>query len=372
MIVRAYFKAKMRFKTTFRTFREKLVLPRAAVWRGLISFWLMAIQVTSANAVWADESNNAYQLGRGYTAGNSGLHLGGYASLHGESFGHSPASLNLSYLSLFVTWDNNSKLRFFSELEIENGLSVAEHRSLGSENTNFRVERFHLHYLINDNLNLRIGKVLTPIGQWNLIHVDPLVWTTTRPVATENLFSEHATGIMLSGTVLFEEQSLDYSVYADYSSSLDLSKEPPRFDNAMGLRLRYNVSDNLQLGASYADFALADSPAIRNHLIGLDFAWSYQRFAINSEIVYRKNEATINQNAWQGYIQGVSPLTSHLYAVGRYEFFDQPSEKLGQAGVLGFAFRPSPPLALKLEYRLGKQNRDLAPNGLFASFSVLF
>lgn len=164
--------------------------------------------------------------------------------------------------------------------------------------------------------------MLTPVGQWNLIHVDPLVWTTTRPVATTNLFSDYATGIMFHGTVLIGERFLDYSVYSDYSSTLDPSPvDGLAFDNAQGMRMRYHATDTLQLGLSYVDFALIDSTHTRNHLLGLDFSWAYQRFAINSEIVYRNNDSTINHNAWQGYIQGVSPFTSSLYAVGRYEFF---------------------------------------------------
>jgi hypothetical protein len=138
------------------------------------------------------------------------------------------------------------------------------------------------------------------------------------------------------------------------------------------MHLRYNVNDNLKIGFSYADFALQDSPNTRNHLVGLDVAWAYQRYAVNSEIVYRNNGATVNNNAWQGYIQGVSPIAGRFYAVGRYEFFDQPNEQFGQVGVLGIAYRPRPPLTLKLEYRLGQHNRTLAPDGLFASFSVLF
>jgi hypothetical protein len=202
----------------------------------------------------------------------------------------------------------------------------------------------------------------------------PLVWTSTRPVATNNLFAEHATGIMLQGVIPLSERSIEYSVYSDYTSSLDPKRgDAPNFDNAQGLRLRYSLYDNLQIGFSYADFALMGDTNSRNHLTGLDLAWSYQRFAINSEIVYRdSNNLSVSQHAWQGYIQGVSPLTESLYAVGRYEFFDQAQQQTGEAEVLGLAYRPTPSLVMKVEYRLGKHNRQLAPDGLFASFTVLF
>jgi len=350
------------------------VVSQISMHRFLLAACIMALCfLPITGTALAGEPNSGYQLGRGYALGNTGIRLGGYASMHSEGFGQVPWSFNVSDASLFVTWDNGSKLRFFSELEVEDAISAGQHQGLTASKANFRVERLYLDYLATENLSVRIGKILTPVGQWNLIHADPLVWTSTRPVATDNLFAEHATGLMVQGTVPIGEQSLDYSVYGDYSSTLDPARtEPPFFDNAVGARLRYNVSDNLKIGFSYVDFALQDSRTIRNHLAGLDVAWSHQRFAVNSEIVFRNNDAAVNNNAWQGYIQGVCPLAGQFYAVGRYEFFDQPNRQFGQVGVFGLAYRPRPPLTLKLEYRLGQHNRDLAPNGLYASFSVLF
>jgi hypothetical protein len=324
--------------------------------------------------VFAVEKTDSYRLGQGYSLGNTGIHLGGYGITQVKALGTSPWSFNMNDLSLFLTWDNGSRLRFFSETEVENLLSAGEHQGLGVKNAKFQLERLYLDYLINDNLTVRLGKILTPIGQWNLIHADPLVWTTTRPVATTNLFSEHATGVMLHGSVPFGGKSLEYGVYGDYSSSLDpVPTETVHFDHALGVRLRYPFSDNLQIGFSYIDFTLQDSRKTQNHLVGLDIAWNYQRFAVNSEIVYRNNDARgTPNNAWQGYVQGVFPIISHVYGVGRYEFFDQIRSPFGHVGVFGLAYRPRPPLVWKLEYRLGEHNRDLAPDGMFASFSLLF
>ena len=71
-------------------------------------------------------------------------------------------------------------------------------------------------------------------------------------------------------------------------------------------------------------------------------------------------------------MQGVAPLVSHWYAVGRYEYFQQPQGPTGQLGVFGLAFRPIPPLVWKVEYRLGTHNESAAPDGLYGSFAVLF
>ena len=340
----------------------------------LLTTWLAVLLSITSCVVFAGGENKGYQLGRGYKVGDTGIHLGGYAIAQTRGVGSSPWSFNVDDLSLFLTWDNGSRLRFFSETEVENLLSAGEHRDLTTGMAKFQLERLYLDYLVNESLTVRLGKILTPVGQWNLIHADPLVWTTTRPVATDNLFSEHATGIMLHGMIPLAGRSLDYSVYGDYSSALDPSHtESIHFDNAIGARLRYALTNKLLIGASFVDFALQDSRNTRNQLMGFDFAWSYQHFAVNSEIVYRNNDSSVSRNnLWQGYVQGVAPLTNHFYGVSRYEFFDQAKDQFGQVGVFGFAYRPKPPLIWKLEYRLGEHNRHLAPDGLYASFSLLF
>jgi hypothetical protein len=364
----------------------------------LLAYWL----TTYCVLVQADDTETSgYQLGRGYAVADTGITLGGYASTHLQALGSSPWRWNVSSLSSFVTWDSGAKLRFFSETELENGLTADGSQNLTTGDAVLHLERLYLDYLISNQATIRIGKMLTPIGQWNLIHVDPLVWTTSRPVATTDLFSSYTNGAMLHGSVALGQRALEYAVYGDYGSVLDPSTsrfEGPVFDNAQGLRLRYDVLDTLKLGLSYSDFALSSSPNIRNHLLGMDFAWAYQRFAINSEVVlnmknptphlsdehdtlvdldaYRKSTTL---NAWQGYIQGVCPLINSFYAIGRYEFFDQnnwglssTNRQFGQAEVFGLAYRPIPPIVWKLEYRIGTNNAALAADGLQASFSVLF
>ena len=341
----------------------------------------------------ADDNSPGYQLGQGYALGQSGFRLGGYSSIHAQGLGYASGSINLNSLSLFFSWDNGGKLRFFSETEGDNLLDISGKPRFSSIKSFVDIQRIYFDYLVNDSLTVRVGKFLTPIGQWNLIHVDPLVWTVTRPVATSNLFSDYATGLMFQGTLLLAGNPLDYSVYSDYSSVLDPTPiNEVAFDNAQGVRLRYHLTDSLQIGVSYADFALTDNNAIRNHLVGFDLAWAYQRFAVNSEIVLRSSDAKkyndsdsflifqnvtpVKQNGWQGYVQGVPPLTEKLYAVSRYEFFDWYRESFyngqGHALVFGLNYRLQNPLVFKLEYRTGKNNSELAPDGLFGSFSVLF
>ncbi|TRX03269.1 hypothetical protein [Candidatus Methylobacter oryzae] len=337
-------------------------------------FKLLAIAVSIASMpVAADDSDSAYRLGSGYAVGETGLRIGGYANAKIDVPRSAPWYFEATDLSMFITWDNGSRLRFFSELEGGDVLRGGEGEALGTQYAHFEFERFYLDTLINNNLTVRLGKFLTPIGQWNVIHAAPLVWTTSRPVATEKSFSTHASGLMLHGSILVASRQLEYSVYGDATDALDPHQSREPFDDAVGARLRYYLDDTLQIGASFANFALNDLHPARYHLAGLDVKWSYQKFELSSEVIYRTSGHANTKDIWQGFAQSVIPLFSqHWFAVGRYEFFDQPLDKTGQAGVLGLAYRPLPPVVWKLEYRTGTHNELLAPDGLSASFAILF
>ena len=339
----------------------------------LVNLWVTALLMGSIPAAAAaDDADSAYRLGSGYSVGETGLRIGGYANTQIEAPRSASWNFDVSDLSLFLTWDNGSRLHFFSELEAGDALSAGNHQALGTQNVHFEFERFYLDTLVNNNLTVRFGKFLTPVGEWNLIHAAPLVWTTSRPVATENLFSPHASGLMLHGFVPVAGHQLEYSVYGDMSQSIDphLSQNP--FENALGAHLRYFFSDTLQIGATVADFVLRDVPSARYYLTGLDLAWSYKKFELSSEIVYRTSDHAAIAGTGQGFVQGVAPLSQRWFIVGRYEYFQQLQDKAGQVGLLGLAYRPLPPIVWKLEYRRGEHNELLAPDGLSASFAILF
>jgi hypothetical protein len=224
---------------------------------------------------------------------------------------------------------------------------------------------------VNNNLTVRVGKFLTPIGQWNLIHAAPLVWTTSRPVATESLFSTHVSGLMLHGSVAVADRQLEYSVYGDISENIDPHRSKESFENALGAHLRYFLNDTLQIGVSFANYTLNNWHPSRHYLTGIDVAWTYQKFELSSEIVYRNSDHN-RSNTWQGFFQSVIPVSQQWFVVGRYEFFEQQRDKTGEVGLLGLAYRPLPPVVWKLEYRLGSHNEMLAPDGLSVSFAILF
>lgn len=322
------------------------------------------------------QAEDGYQLGRGLHL-PGGLTLGGYANLDVIAPHSGATHADLSDLSLFITWQASERWRFFSEVELEEGLNWVEGRGLGSDDAAIRLERLYGDYSLADTANVRVGKYLTPIGRWNVIHADPLVWTTSRPVITKRTFAQHSTGAMLFGDTPLLGHNLEYQFYA---SVLDDPLSHPKdadFGNAFGLRSTYGDPGRTQIGFSYANFRndadSSRSPDPVHNLYGVDWFWSRQRYELSGEMVFRRANSSAAEDAWGLYAQGVAPLSEKLYAIARYEVYQADNHRPpSQLGIGGLAYKPLPPLVFKLEYGAGVHTTQETPVGLAASVSVLF
>ncbi len=316
-----------------------------------------------------------YRLGRGLPLGETGVTVGGYASIKYADLANSPWKAEVSDLSLFLSWDSGGRWRAFSEMEIGEAIT-ANASDISTDSAIFELERTYVDRLGANGVNFRFGKFLTPVGHWNQVHADPLVWTVSRPLTTRAAFANHATGAMLYGDRDFGEGQLDFQLYLDDSNDLDPEKDkrsPPlelgAFDNAVGGRLVYHSPDTRwQIGFSAVDFK-ARHLAERWRIGGLDFLWKANGYELGGELVTRFDSS----GAWSAFLQGVAPIAKRWYLVDRYEEFDQ----LGFDGhvatnTLGIVFRPKPALSLKLEYVNGNGVAGLSEDGFLASAAVLF
>jgi hypothetical protein len=236
-------------------------------------------------------------------------------------------------------------------------------------------------FLATDSFKVRLGKFLTPFGIWNVIHASPLVWTTTRPLVTsDQIFPSHVTGLRLSNRFIINDHNLNVGFYVDDSAVLDPRKDKLTFDHAFGGRINYEIYQDFKLGFSYIAFKNRATPQLsRNHLFGLDMRWKKNDYELQIEFSYRYSENRQGKEK-NFYLQGVTPLPldSHLFAVGRYEYFDgshqidsNQIQGTAQIGLVGLAWRPYTPLVFKTEYRFSSFEQ-IAPSGFFTSLSMLF
>ncbi len=315
-----------------------------------------------------------YHWGRGLSLPDRHLLVGGYFNFTYENLRNGTDHANLDDLSLFLTWTPHPRIRLFSELEMEDLVTLRKD-NIDSNRRFFSVERLYLDYFAGENWRLRLGKFLTPVGRWNVIHAAPLVWTTSRPLATEYVFAPHATGLMVTGRF----GDLVLSGYVDASEALDPKPNPVAFRSGGGLYLAYEPESGFHLGLSYLHFKMG-KPLFQpdTDLFGADFQWQWHRFEASGEFVYRRPNSGRDQEKGL-YLQAVVPLVKRLFAVGRYEFLQGthflesgPRRGTTHLEIAGLAWRPAPPLVFKLEYRFGQHSRRIAPAGLFLSAAMLF
>ncbi len=346
----------------------------------LYTIRVLFIALFSAHAAYGQAGDDAamrYLWGRGLSIPALNLNLGGYTEAAVKAPERGDSELVLEDLSLFVSWTPLSQLRFFAEIELEDWLSTRRVRSLEAA---LSPERYYFDWLITPAFTMRLGKYLTPVGRWNVIHAAPLVWTTNRPLVTKNeLFNTHGTGVMGHYSRLLNDRNLELTVYLDDSEHLEPRKRQPHFEQAAGLRLNYEWLDNLEIGASYLAYRNRTQGVDNDqHIFGVDMSWRRRDYEVMAEWLYRKGDKAGDYETGL-YAQGVAPLGHKIYAVGRYEYLngrhvqDQAAFDLDtHIGVLGLAWRPYTPLVLKTEYRFGDGNESVAPSGFFASFAMFF
>lgn len=327
-----------------------------------------------------------YQLGQGLYFPQQELRIGGYASIHYYDLHGQDPTLNVHDLSLFVTKQLSSRWQLFTEAEVGDALIVSDNR-FDSGDAEFDIERLYADYHARQGVTLRFGKFLTPVGQWNLIHADPLVWSVSRPLTTSAAYARHATGAMVYGSATLAHNDLDYWLFADDSEQLtpsprrDLafntdgasSTQQNAFSHAVGGRLLYHLlDDRLSVGASLLDFELRE-PQQQYRLLGLDFSWSTQLADFTGEAVYRTRKDTGSIDERGGFLQAVVPLRRPLYLVGRYEQYQTAAlTQTTTINTVGLNYRVRPAISLKLEYRYGSNNALVAPDGWLSSLAVLF
>lgn len=344
--------------------------------------FLASLLVLAAVPAWADDvskneaeqSGSPYELGNGLKLGDSGFTLGGYGSIEYSGLRSTQDTLAISHASLFVWWQSQSlPLQFFSEIDSQYQFANKLPDQGGGDRA-ISLERMYFDYSFNDEMTIRAGKYLTPFGRWNLIHADPLVWTTSRPQLTENLFAENVSGVMAHGNVAwFGSQSVDYNLFGSAGGDLHQTRAQDDFKQALGGHLNTFVSPYTQLGLSYIGFTLPNDIGNHFQLFGVDLLWKRNDHEIMAEYATRLSSKSGDRKATGAYLQGVLPLWNKIYGVVRLETMHDPAASISSNQcIIGLNFRQSRAVSYKIEYQQNIKHSDVRPQGILSSISLLF
>jgi len=292
-----------------------------------------------------------------------------------------PMNLSLDELSLFGSGHFNQILNPFFEVEIDNDTLLQQGGNPYSAGAPHVVlERLYNDSYFTNKLSLRIGKMLSPVGYWNLVHAAPLMLTTTRPDITYYGFSEFVTGasLLYSGDMRLLP---DMQVYMQpggelHPRTLDLVIR--EYEHISGLHLNWPSGLEDRLGLSIQHAQIKDT-TVEQTLIGFNYSKEFDRLAFDSEGIHTHISGTdvsqprVQDNEWGAYAQGAYTLRDYWKLVGRYEYFaERTSMTASRNALLGVNYKTESPYVWKLEYIKQYGNLLDIQTGLYASVSRMF
>jgi hypothetical protein len=273
------------------------------------------------------------------------LHFGGYGQidynqpLDGDY--RQNGKLDVHRLILFAGYEFNSKTKFITEIEFEHVSEVY-------------IEQAYLNYQLFDNMSVKGGLILIPMGIINEYHEPPSFNGVERPNVDKNIVPTTWREIGLGVDGRISAASLRYQLYLvngfngydgagtfkgsnglrsgrqkgaeSYISSPNLAAKVD-FYGISGLKLglsgyfgksQSTLFDDLDKNDDAAQ-AIADSSVIGISMIGLDYRYSISGFHTRGQFIYGKFSNVDQYNEFTGQDLGESLLG--YYAEVSYDLF---------------------------------------------------
>jgi len=318
-----------------------------------------------------------YHLGQGYSVEN--LNVAGYVNVVADAPHDGKAEIIGDDISLFVSGRFNKYLNPFIEAEFTSATLWQQGSSLLADNKpSFVLERLYNDSNLTDNITLRVGKMLSPIGEWNTIHAAPLVWTTTRPMTTYRSFPEYTSGLSLN----YVPQNAELPEMQLFWQPDGEIKAKPKalvtreYVHTEGIHLNWPIglTDKVGVSLQHANVKITNEDQT---LLGFNFRKTFGKFQFETEATHTHisgmNAARVRNDEWGAYVLGGYAINDKWSAIARYEnFADREASQGSRNALLGLVWRPDPAIAWKLEYVKQEGARLDIGTGLYASFSVLF
>jgi hypothetical protein len=329
-----------------------------------------------AFATVAADADDGYQLGHGYDVGP--LNFAGYADATAQLPQHDAGSLVLNDLSLFISGHFDRLFNPFTEVELAELELLTWHSDrLHEGGGDIALERLYNDSYLTDSLTLRLGKMLSPVGEWNVIHASPLVLSEIRPAVTYRDFSEYATG----ASIIYsdpESRLPDIQIY--WQPNGELSERPRRltydsYRDVEGVHVSFASGLLDKFGVSYQHST--DIQGTDQSLFGADYHYTAGQVTFQGEATYSTLSGPPSLNGrnseWGAYSAVSYALDEHWSGYVWYEAFrDRSLTATAQDLLFGIAYHFQPALLMRLEYVQNIGGQPVNPTGLFLSGAVLF
>ena len=320
---------------------------------------------------------------------NTGVTVGGYGEITYNQPEGNNGELDVQRLVLLFGYKFNDKVQFVTEVELEHVEEVF-------------VEQAFLQYSVSDNVNLRGGLMLVPMGITNEYHEPTTFNGVERPSIDGSIVPTTWREIGVGVAGRFNEISLRYQAYvfngfqSVNGTKVLGGKNGLRNGRQKGIqstvnspnlaaKLDYYGLPGLRLGLSgyfgrtqaEDDVDMIDGADVGISMIGFDARYAYQRFTARGQFIYASISDTEDYNtlntadlgsALQGwYVEGafnLLPLAKQqqLFAFARYSDYDTHASVAGglvknksydrDEWTFGLSYKLAPGAVVKADYQI--------------------
>lgn len=314
-----------------------------------------------------------HAAGEGVALGK-GLWLGGYLNISGEVLQSTPASIGLGDMGLLARYEPTPPLAFFSEIDLEDTLTLKEGSGVTRGSKVLLLERLYADWSVSRTTTVRIGKFLTPFGLWNVIRRAPLTWTVDRPVATQSAFAEHSTGLGLIYQTTRHGWTLDATGYGQAQDELVRGASDVSALAVAGGRIvggRSLGSSYLSVGLSAIGFKNQDTH-LWEDAYGSDVELTMCRHQLMGEFAYSHLREPGASREWGFYLQDAWPLYGSLDGVARFEHAATRQGPVLDGGLVGIDWHAVPHVVVKADYQFSSHPQSDLQQGFLASVVFYF
>lgn len=316
-----------------------------------------------------------YHFGQGMLLGDD-FFLSGYGNFVFEAPKDAPYAASVDDLSLFVSGRVNQWVNPFFEIEVS-GATLWQQGN-GSRSNGYLVpERLYNDARLTESDTLRVGKILSPVGDWNLVHAAPLVPTATRPLTTYRGFSEYASGVSWvhensqgdgPGWQLYWQPGSEWFHRPDAIA-------PRHYADVWGGHVNWPMGLVDKIGLSYQHGQLTATGGDYS-LVGINARKTFGKLMLESEAATSRrsgNTVRAHNSEWGVYGLADYAFTPRWHGLFEWEHYqDHQVDQHSRNALFGIAYKPEPSVVWKLEYVHQYGVSHSIPTGWNASFAVLF
>ncbi|MBT5933839.1 hypothetical protein [Sulfurimonas sp.] len=318
-----------------------------------------------------------YKLGRGlslYSANDLELTLGGHLSIKAKN---DENSIGIENAALMFYGSYTKYFSFLAEYGNENLYLYEDNKNNYEE---LEVHRLYGDIHLDEALNVKLGRFLTPIGIYNPTYINALRWTNIRPLVTLEFFPDIITGAQLHGQI---GTDFEYSLFTQLQDKEESSISKIPVSEFSGGEVRYLFGLNSKVALNYGQYKSNTFKEVCK-FGGANTLVEFDNDELSVEILYKKGEWTDlsnNMTSWNDlswYTQYVHNLTGPHYLAARVGQKIREGNGVGswdeRNGVVGYIYRPLSALSYKAEYRhfVRTGAKAFTSDQVHLSFSVLF